>query len=83
MKIKPFKVSTFLNRAELDFLYALEQDIYFDQGIRIPRSKLIQEIIAILNQNRILSKESLQQELIQRLKKYSQSSPKGFEEADQ
>lgn len=41
-----YKVISFLNRQELDFLDKLEKDVYFTYGIHIPRTKLIEEIIA-------------------------------------
>jgi uncharacterized phage-associated protein len=67
MDKKTFKVSTFLNREDLDFLYNLEQDLYFTHGLRIPRAKLIQEIIEAFQQGP-LRKDELQQALIQKFK---------------
>jgi hypothetical protein len=68
MDKKTFKVSTFLNREDLDFLYSLEQDLYFTHGIHIPRAKLIQEIIEALEQDTLMHKDDFEQGLIQKIK---------------
>jgi hypothetical protein len=72
---KTFKVSTFLSRDELDFLYTLEQDIYFNHDIRVPRSKLISEILAALNKHSSVDKEALKKELIERIRTDVQHNP--------
>jgi hypothetical protein len=45
---KLYKVVSFLDREELDFLDDVVKDIYFNHGIKIPRAKLIEEIIEAL-----------------------------------
>ena len=61
-----YRVVTFLEREELDFLDDLEKDIYFSHGIHIPRSKLIEEIIEAFKDKE--SKETIEQELIEKFK---------------
>ena len=43
-----FRVVTFLERQELDFLDNISKDILFSKGIKIPRTALIKSIIDIL-----------------------------------
>jgi len=35
-----YRVITFLNRKDLDFLDELEKDMFFTHGIHIPRAKI-------------------------------------------
>ena len=61
-----YRVVTFLNRSDLDFLDELEKDIYFTRGIHIPRARLIEEIIEGLRQKG--TKEAIEAELLKRFK---------------
>lgn len=40
-----YKVVTFLNRQELDFLDKIVKDVYFTSGNKIPRSQIVRQII--------------------------------------
>lgn len=42
-----YRVVAFLNRGEMDFLDELDKDIYFKYGVKISRSKLIEEIMGV------------------------------------
>jgi hypothetical protein len=64
-----YRVVTFLKREELDFLDLLEKDIYFTQGIHIPRAKLIEEIIAAFSEKGAVDKGAVEEELMKRFKK--------------
>ena len=63
-KKNQYRVITFLNREELDFLDELEKDIYFSHGIHIPRVKLIEEIIKVFKEKGTLNKQAIEEELI-------------------
>ncbi len=63
-KKNQYRVITFLNREELDFLDELEKDIYFSHGIHIPRMKLIEEIIQVFKEKGTLNKQAIEEELI-------------------
>ncbi|MEM7816904.1 MAG: hypothetical protein QXZ20_03250 [Candidatus Aenigmatarchaeota archaeon] len=68
-EMKPkFKVVSFLKREELDFLDNLAKDIYFSSGLNIPRTKLIEEIIEAFKDNKVMNKEELQREFIQKFR---------------
>jgi len=43
------RVVTFLSREELEFLDKLEKDIMFSSGTYISRSKIIEDIVALLS----------------------------------
>jgi hypothetical protein len=68
-KGQKYRVVTFLKREELDFLDLLEKDIYFTQGIHIPRAKLIEEIIEAFREKGTLDKGAVEEELMERFKK--------------
>jgi len=63
------RVVTFLNREELDCLDNISKDILFSEGIKIPRSLLLKEIIDIF----LLSKDSPEsyEKLIKNITEYS------------
>ena len=63
-----FRVVTFLNRRELDFLDKMAKDIYFSHGIHIPRTKLIEEIIEAFGDCKDVSRKELEEDLIKRFK---------------
>ncbi len=63
-KDKLYRVVTFLDREELDFVDGLVKDIYFEYGIKIPRAKLLEEIVEALKQKESKNKESIEQELV-------------------
>lgn len=44
---RQYRVVTFLEREGLDFLDRLVKDIYFDYGKKVPRAKLVEEIIEV------------------------------------
>ncbi|MBN3040528.1 MAG: hypothetical protein JW867_05330 [Candidatus Omnitrophica bacterium] len=69
-----FRVVTFLNRRELDFLDELAKDIYFTHGIHIPRTKLIEEIIEAFNDSRSISKKDIEKDLVRRFRDKNQES---------
>jgi hypothetical protein len=62
-----YRVVTFLNREELDFLDDLVKDLYFEFGIKIPRAKLIEEIVEAFKNKGLENKEDLERELIKKL----------------
>ncbi|MEI8350434.1 MAG: hypothetical protein WCI77_09835 [Candidatus Omnitrophota bacterium] len=68
-KERQYRVVTFLNREDLDFLDSLAKDLYFSYGINMPRTKLIEEIIDAFKQKG--NKESIEEELLKRFKKES------------
>jgi hypothetical protein len=45
-----YKVVTFVNREELDFLDNLVKDMFFSKGRKIPRSQMAREIIQLAMQ---------------------------------
>lgn len=63
-----YRVVTFLKREELDFLDDVAKDIYFDYGIKVPRAKLIEEIIEGITEKSSLDKKSIEEDLVERLK---------------
>jgi len=67
-KKNQYRVITFLNREELDFLDELEKDIYFSHGMHIPRVKLIEEIIQVFKEKGALNKQAIEEELIRMYK---------------
>ncbi len=67
-KKNQYRVITFLNREELDFLDELEKDIFFSHGIHIPRVKLIEEIIDVFKEKGSLNKQQMEEELIKMYK---------------
>ena len=40
-----YKIVTFLDREELDFLDTLVKDLFFKKGRKIPRSEVLREIV--------------------------------------
>lgn len=63
------RVITFLDRKELDFLDELIKDLYFEYGIKIPRARLIEEIIEGVKEKGEVDKKEIEQELVERFKK--------------
>lgn len=63
-----YRVISFLSREELDFLDELEKDIYFNHGIHIPRTKLIEEIILAFKDKEGLDKKKIEEELLKKFK---------------
>lgn len=63
-----YRVVTFLNRQELDFLDILNKDIYFSNGINIPRTKLIEEIIEVFKSKDAQDRQALEQGLLRMFK---------------
>ena len=63
------RVVTFLDREELDCLDNISKDILFSEGIKIPRSLLLKEIIDIF----LLSKDSPEsyEKLVKNITEYS------------
>ena len=57
-----FKVVSFINRKELDFLDKIKKDIYFVNGKKVARSQIIKEIVHVSND------PSLKKQIIQDLK---------------
>lgn len=70
-----YKVVTFLNRGELDFVDSLAKDLYFGHGIKIPRAKLIEEIIQAFRGKETKDREVLEQELIKLFKQEKLDNP--------
>ncbi|NQT90721.1 MAG: hypothetical protein HQ558_05655 [Candidatus Omnitrophica bacterium] len=66
---KAYRVVTFLNREELDFLDGLVKDIYFSKGLNIPRQKMIECIIDAFKEEREKNKEDVEKELTEKFKK--------------
>ena len=58
-----YKVVTFLNREELDFVDSVAKDLYFGHGIKIPRAKLVEEIIQAFRDKGTTDREIIEQEL--------------------
>lgn len=59
-----YKVVTFLNREELDFVDSIAKDLYFGYGIKIPRAKLVEEIIQAFRDKEAQDRKTLEQELV-------------------
>ena len=59
-----YKVVTFLNREELDFVDNLTKDLYFGYGIKIPRAKLVEEIIQAFRDKEAQDRKTIEQELV-------------------
>ena len=72
-KKRLYRAVTFLNREELDFLDELLKDIYFSKGIKIPRAKLIEEIIEEFKDMEAVNKRAAEEGLIKRFKMESQN----------
>ena len=68
-KKRLYRVITFLNRKELDFLDEMAKDLYFSQGIKIPRTKLIEIIVEMFREKGLMNKGRAEEELVMRLKK--------------
>ena len=64
-----YRVVTFLNREELDFLDEVAKDLYFSDGINIPRQKLIEAIIDAFKDQGIKDKKGIEEELAKKFKK--------------
>ncbi len=54
-----YRVVTFLNRDELDFLDTLVKDLYFKYRIKVPRAKLIEEVIGEFKDKGTATKQEL------------------------
>jgi hypothetical protein len=65
---RPYRVITFLNREDLDFLDELEKDMFFTHGIHIPRAKIIEEIIEAFHGSG-MDKDRMEEELLRKFKK--------------
>ena len=63
-----YRVVSFLKRDELDFLDDLIKDLYFSYGLKIPRAKLIEEIIEAFKERGEQDLKGLEQALAQKLK---------------
>jgi hypothetical protein len=63
-----YRVVTFLDRAELDYLDNLAKDMYFKYGINIPRTKLIEEIIDAFKEHTQMQQDETEQDLVRRFK---------------
>ena len=63
-----YKVITFLERNELEFLDKLERDLYFEYGVNIPRTKLVEEIINMFMAKEEKDRQAIEQELIKMFK---------------
>ena len=63
-----YRVITFLNRQELDFLDELEKDIFFSHGIHIPRVKLIEEIIDVFKEKGAGDLKEIEESLLKKFK---------------
>ncbi len=63
-----YRVVTFLDRAELDYLDDLAKDMYFKYGINIPRTKLIEEIIDAFKEHTQMNQDQIEQDLVRRFK---------------
>ncbi|MDD5194780.1 MAG: hypothetical protein PHQ96_03780 [Candidatus Omnitrophica bacterium] len=63
---KQFRVITFVNREELDFLDTLAKDIYFTHGIHVPRARLVEEIIQAFKEEK--GEGIIIEDLIKRIK---------------
>jgi len=55
-----FKVVTFINRDELDFLDQISKDIYFSTGKKVPRADLLKEIIHLTKNSDNFKKDIIQ-----------------------
>lgn len=62
-----YRVVTFLNRDEMDFLDGTVKDLYFNYGIKVPRAKLIEEIIEAFKDKSTGGKDEFEKSLVGRL----------------
>lgn len=62
-----YRVVTFLNRDEMDFLDGTVKDLYFNYGIKVPRAKLIEEIIEAFKDKNSGGKDEFEKSLVDRL----------------
>jgi len=69
-KKNQYRVITFLNRQELDFLDELEKDIFFSHGIHIPRVKLIEEIIDVFKEKGDGNLKEIEESLLKKFKEF-------------
>ena len=67
-KKRTFRVVTFLKRDELDFLDEMMKDLYFQHGIKIPRAKLIEQLVASFEEMAEENKKELEKEVMERFK---------------
>ena len=56
-----YKVVSFINREELDFLDRIIKDNYFSTGEKVPRAQLIREIIHISKSLPQIGKEIIEE----------------------
>lgn len=61
-----YRVVTFLKREELDFLDEVIKDLYFNYGIKVPRTKLIEEIIEAFKETAQEDKETIEKTLVRK-----------------
>ena len=72
-KKRHYRVVTFLDRGELDYLDELAKDMYFKHGINIPRTKLIEEIIDAFKDHTEEAIDETEQDLVDRFKEEKSS----------
>ena len=80
-KLITHRVVTFLTREELEFLDKLERDMIFSTGTHIPRSRIIEDLVAILRQTHmdaagIKDNQQLEQKIIDTLTKINKGVKK-------
>lgn len=71
-----YRVVAFLNRGEMDFLDDLDKDIYFKYGVKISRSKLIEEIMEAFKEKDAQNREEIEQWICQKFMAEGLSSNK-------
>ena len=72
-KKRTFRVVTFLERGELEFLDEVLKDLYFNHGIRIPRARLVQQLVDAFQDMAEENKKDLEDEVIRRFKEAEDS----------
>ena len=72
-KRRTFRVVTFLERDELEFLDEMLKDLYFQHGIKLPRAKLLQELVDAFKEMAEENKKALETEVIRRFKEAEES----------
>ena len=74
-KPSQYKVVTFLKREELEFLDKLEKDLYFEHGINIPRTKLVEKIINMAIAKDEKARQAIEESLIKMFKEAKLQEP--------
>lgn len=67
-KKRKFRVVTFLKRDELDFLDEMLKDLYFQYGIKVPRSQLLEELITSFEAMARENKKEIEEDVMRRFK---------------